>query len=792
MTLPAKTKQTRMRPKAPIQTAPRDERAVNNPAAPLHVTGRARFIRDESRPAGLCFAVVLPSPHAHARILSLDVTSAQQIPGVAAILTAADIPGEKYVNAKSQDEPILPENEVTYVGQPVAVVVAETEKAAEAGRDAIRAEYEALPAILTITDALQARSFLGPEFKVARGNAVKALTCAEHVLEGTVQSGAQEHVYFETQCARAIPGEDQEMTLYSATQAPSEVQEVVAHMLGLRRKDITVDVKRIGGGFGGKESLATLWACLAALSSYRTRRPVELKLPRIDDMAWTGKRHPFESHYRVGFDPKGIIQAYQVEMNANGGAYIDLTFPILHRAIVHAENAYYIPDIHIVARPCRTNLPPNTAFRGFGAPQGIFIIESVIERIAHHLGLDPLEVRKRNAYREGQKTPYGQTLHEVKAEAHLKQLEKVTHYASLRQEVNQFNATHRYVKRGIGIVPVKFGISFNAPHLNQGNALVMVYADGSVSVSHGGIEMGQEVNTKVAQVVAGELGLTLDRIRIESHNTKRTPNTSPTAASTGADLNGAAALDAARQIRERLVPLALELLSQGDRRPADAKRLLFEKNEVFDAKRPATKLSFAELAEAAWRARIDLGAHGFFKTPGLKFDWKTGRGTPFRYFVYGSALAVAEVDILTGMVTLPMVHIIHETASSINPAIDRGQIEGAFMQGFGWCTMEDVVVDEQGRNLSHSLSTYKIPTILDLPLEWTIDMIESSRKYAGIRGSKAVGEPPLIYGEAAFFAIKHAIESIVDHKIEATLRHPATPEAILMAVEALQKRPVRS
>jgi xanthine dehydrogenase large subunit len=770
-----------------LPAADTGKRAVRNPAGPLHATGRARFLRDEPKPHGLCVAVPLPSPHAHAKIISLDTHAAQRAAGVIAVLTAADVPGELFLNARTEDEPLLPHAEVSYVGQPVALVVAESEGVAYAARELIAVEYKELPALLSIDKALAARSHLGPDYRVQRGDVEKALANSEFVLEGVVENGSQEHVYFEPQYARAIPGEDQEITLYSATQAPSEVQETAARVLGLNRKDITVDVRRIGGGFGGKEAQATLWACLAALACFRTRRPVELKLSRVEDMAWTGKRHPFKSRYRVGFDSAGLIQAYEIEFAANGGAFADLTIPIVQRAIVHAENAYYIPHISIVARSCRTHLPPNTAFRGFGAPQGIFVIETVIERIARHLGKDSLAVRKLNAYRDRQRTPYGQILHEVQTLPMLKRLEQISDYANLQKDVAAFNATHVHCKRGIGVVPVKFGISFNATHLNQAAALIQVYTDGSVSVSHGGVDMGQGLNTKIAQVAAAELGVPLQQIRVESHNTKRTANTSATAASTGADLNGAAVRDAARQIKSRLTALAAELLTQKAGTQVLPFRLVFRRGTIFDPRNPDIALSFTTLADAAWHARIDLCAHGYYRTPGLKFDWKTGRGTPFRYFVYGCGLVVAEVDTLTGMVSLPAVYIVHETARSLNRAVDQGQIEGAFMQCFGWCTMEEVVQDSTGHNLAGSLSTYKIPTFRDLPAEWHIELVESGSKLAGIAGSKAVGEPPFIYGEAVFFAIRHAIEAITDYKVAAELRHPATPEAILTAIEALRQ-----
>jgi xanthine dehydrogenase large subunit len=756
-----------------------------NVSAPLHVTGQARFTCDEPKPRGLCSIKVLTSPIAHGRIASLDMSAAQRSPGVVAVLTARDIPGENQIGSKIPDEPLLPDSEVCYVGQPIAIVVGENERAASAGRDLIRVSFEEQAPILTITEAQQADSRLAKDLRIERGNVEAALAASEHILQGTMISGSQEHVYFETQRARALPGEDQEIVLFSATQAPTEVQEIAAKVLGLQRKDITVDVRRIGGGFGGKESLATLWACLAALACHVTRRPVEVKLTRTEDMSWTGKRHPFETNYVVGFDRTGRIQAYIADFHANGGAFADLTMPIIQRALLHADNAYYLPAARLTAHPWKTHVPPNTAFRGFGAPQGIFAIETVIERIARKLNKDPLDVRRINAYRTGQKTPYGQTVHEAAAVPLLDRLKTSTDYAQLRHEVDDFNRRHRHVRRGIGTVPVKFGISFTAPFLNQAAALVHLYTDGSVSVSHGGVEMGQGVNTKVAQVVAAELGVSVDRVRIESHNTKRTANTSPTAASTGADLNGNAARNAALQIVARLLPVAKDLLNAKLQRSANP---ILRDNDAFDERYPDVRIPLSELAHQAWLKRIDLGAHGFYKTPGLKFEWQRGRGTPFAYYVFGAALVVVDVDVLTGNVVLERVQIIHETAQSLNPDIDRGQIEGAFLQGFGWCTMEDVVRDEKGRCLTRNLTTYKIPAFGDLPRVWEIEMLTTARKQASVRGSKAIGEPPFIYGEAAFFAIQDALSSMNEAAVDIPLQHPATPESILTAIESLRSQ----
>ncbi|HTY08600.1 MAG TPA: xanthine dehydrogenase molybdopterin binding subunit [Candidatus Edwardsbacteria bacterium] len=753
----------------------------------LHVTGQSRFVVDEPRPAGMLFVKVLASPHAHARIVSIDVEKAAKSPGVAAVLTHRDIPGENQIGHVVQDEPLLPAEVVTYAGQPVALVAAASEQAAAAAVRLIEVGYRELEPVLTVEAALKNNLLYAPERRIERGDVDGALAQAAHLLEGTVASGGQEHFYLETQACRAVPGEDREIILYSATQSTAEVQEVAARVLGLESKDITVDVRRLGGAFGGKERAATLWACLAALACHATRKPVELRLERIEDMAWTGKRHPFESRYQAGFDRDGRITAYAVELNANGGAYTDLSMAILERAMLHADNAYFIPNVRIVAHACRTNLPPNTAFRGFGAPQGIFVIERVMERIARVLGKDPLEIRALNAYRHDQLTPYGQLVEEACHPELFDQLRRASQYEKLRGDVAAFNKEHDRLKRGLGVVPVKFGISFTTAFLNQGSALLWVYNDGTASLSHGGVEMGQEVNTKVAQVAATELGIALERIRVESANTKRVGNASPTAASTGSDLNGQAALDAARQVKARLLPVAAALLKARHSIKANEHHLVFAHNEVYDEKHPAQKLAFTEVVREAYVSQVPLGAHGFYRTAEVHFDRGQGVGHPFHYFVFGCALVLMEVDLVSGNGRAVAAHIVHETARSLNPAIDRGQIAGAFVQGLGWATFEQVVHDAKGRYLAVTPSTYKIPTIRDLPETLAIEMVERPRKHASVFGSKGIGEPPLIYGEAAWFAIKDAIESLCGHKQDSQLQFPATPEAVLLAVEELKK-----
>lgn len=751
----------------------------------LHVTGQSRFVIDEPRPAGMLFAKLLASPYARARIVSIDIEKATKLPGVAAVLTHKDIPGKNQIGHIFKDEPLFPSGETAFAGQPVALVAADSEEIAAQAVKLIEVTYIELDPVLSIKQALEKNQLYAPERRIECGDVDKALAKADHVIEGDVASGGQEHFYLETQACRAVPGEDNEITLYSATQSTAEVQQVAAHVLGLKAKDITVDIKRLGGAFGGKERAATIWACLAALACHKTRKPVELRLDRVEDMSWTGKRHPYESHYRAGFTKDGKLVAYSVELNSNGGAYTDLSMAILERSMLHADNAYHIPNARIIARACRTNLPPNTAFRGFGAPQGIFVIERVMERIARITGKDPLEVRRLNAYRDGESTPYGQPVDEACHVELFDQLKQNAQYEHLKKEVEDFNKEHEVLKRGIGVVPVKFGISFTTAFLNQGSALLWVYTDGTVSLSHGGVEMGQEINTKVAQVAATELGISLAHIRIESANTKRVGNASPTAASTGSDINGSAALDAARQIRQRLAPVAAQLLKAKHDVKASEDRLIFANDHIHDPKHPDHKITFAELIHEAYINRVDLGAHGYYATPGVHFDRDKGQGRPFHYFVFGCALVLMEVDLVSGCSRMINAHIVHETAKSLNPEIDQGQIAGAFMQGYGWATFEEIAPDGKGKYLAVTPSTYKIPTIRDLPQEFTIEMVERERKCSSVFGSKGHGEPPLVYGEAAYFGIKDAIESIAGHKAEVDLGMPATPEAVVLAVEKL-------
>ena len=752
----------------------------------LHVTGASKFIGEDTKPTGLLYARFLYSSVAHANIRKLDVSKAKALPHIAAVLTWHDVPGINQIGHVIKDEPLFPEKEIMYVGQPLAMVLSRYPRIAEQAVKLIELEYEELHPILEIDEADAKQEWYVPERRIENGEVDAAMKAAKHTFTGSITSSGQEHFYMETQRCWAVPGEDDMLTLYSATQSSMEVQEVVSHLLGIPAHNIVVDVKRLGGAFGGKERAGTIWACFAALGAYVTRKPVEVKLERTEDMLSTGKRHPFKSNFKVGFDNDGKITAFDVELLSNGGAYADLSVAILERAMFHADNAYHIPNIRIKGRSCRTNLPPNTAYRGFGAPQGIFVIENIIEKIALQLKKDAQEVRQLNFYKKGNVAPYGQPIIEPSIGKLFDTLKQISKYDKLKAEVTAFNAKHKDKKQGIGIVPVKFGISFTTALLNQGSALIWVYIDGSVSVTTGGVEMGQELNSKVALVVAHVLGISLDKIKVESSNSQRVGNASPTAASTGSDINGNAARLAAEQIRDRLKKLAAELLSSTAKQTLKPADIVMAEDKAYVKSNPKKVISFTDLIKQAYVNRIALGAHGYYATPEVYFDREKGKGHPFAYYVYGSALARVEIDLLTGENTLMETYIVHETAPSLHPDIDRGQIIGAFIQAMGWCTMEDMPVDKKGRYMALSPSTYKIPGIRDLPAKLVVEMVQTPCKQASVLGSKAIGEPPFIYGEAVWFAIRNAIEEINNGKEIACLNFPATPEAILMAIEKVK------
>lgn len=744
----------------------------------LHLTGSSRFIADEAPLPGMLHAKFFYSPVAHAKILNLDVSEAVSIPGVERVITSADIPGANQIGHVIKDEPLFPEERIMYLGQPLAMVLSADATLAEDAAKLIRLEYEELPPLLEIDAADAKKEWYIPERKIECGDVAKALSEATFTLEGTTESSAQEHFYLESQRCRAIPGEGHTLTLFTATQSTMEVQEVLAHVLGIPAHHIIVDVPRLGGAFGGKERAATLWACLAGLGAFLTKRPVQVLLTREEDMRSTGKRHPFKSRWKVGFDATGRISALDVELLSNGGAYADLSVAILERALFHADNAYHIPNARFRGRACRTNLPPNTAFRGFGAPQGVFVIEAILERIARQLGLDPLELRQANAYRSGDLTPYGQPVRDSNLSELLDKLRRNSNYEALKETVHSFNASHEFHKQGLGIVPVKFGISFTTALLNQASALLWVYIDGSASLTTGGVEMGQEVSTKCALVVSRVLGLPLERIRVESNNSQRVGNASPTAASTGSDLNGNAARIAAEKVRDQLIPVVRELLGL---RGVDCGvgEIRFEEGQVWCESEPDQRLVFAELVREAYNARVPLAAYGYYKTPGLHFDRERGQGNPFHYYVCGCALVQAEINLLSGEHQVLQTFIVHENGNSLSEPIDRGQIIGAFVQSAGWCTIEELPLDDRGRYLAVNPSTYKIPTVRETPRLLELEVVPAGAEYSSVFGSKATGEPPYIYGLAVWFAIQFAVWAV---NPAAELRFPATPEAVLLAL----------
>lgn len=745
-----------------------------------HVTGRSQFLDDMPKPRHLLTVKVLASPVARGHITRLDVSPALAVPGVVRVITAGDIPGVNQVGGIIPDEVCLADGHVGFVGEPVALVAAESEEAAIAGVKAIALTIEPEAPILTVEQAIAAGSFLSPVRRIERGEVDATFARAPHVLEGVAINEGQEHFYMETQRTMAVPEDNGALTLYVSTQHPTEVHRMVSGVLGLPQHSVTIDVKRLGGGFGGKESQATIWAACAALAAHLTGRPALLKLDREEDMAWTGKRHQFVCPYRIAFDDEGRILALDAELNANGGAVADATSSILERGMLHSENAYMIENHRVVGRPCRTNLPPATAFRGFGAPQGIFMIETAIQRVAHALGKDPYSIRELNAYRAGDTAPYGETIYNAE---HIRplfaELRRTSAWDARRKAIADFNATSRWQKKGLAMVPVKFGISFTAAFLNQGVALVQIYPDGSVSVNHGAIEMGQEVNTKIAQIAATNLGLPLDAIRIETNNTKRVGNAPPTAASSGCDLNGHAVDDATAQLVPRLQEKARELYGVSP--------IFFEDGNLYgptaegDIDRANRLSSFKDFALKCFQGRVDLCAHGHYVTPLVGFDREAGKGHPFLYYVFGAAVAEVTVDLLTGRATTERVDILHDSGQSLNPAVDVGQIEGGFVQGMGWVTTEELVYSEDGRLLSNSPATYKVPTYGDVPADFHVRLYEGSLNENGLHQSKANGEPPLVYGEAVFFAIAEAVAAATgSYPVDLTL--PATPEKVLRAL----------
>lgn len=755
--------------------------AIPHESARLHVAGRAAYIDDLPEPRGLLHAALGLSREAHARIVSLDLSAVRAAPGVVAVIAAEDVPGLNDIGPIFTGDPIFAGAVTEYFGQSLFAVAARTRAEARAAVLLARVEYEPLPAILTLDEALaREEARVAPSRLMRRGHPDVAIARSPHRLRGTLRIGGQDHFYLEGQIALAVPGEQGDMTILSSTQNPSEVQHLVARALGVADHAVVCETRRMGGGFGGKESQAALPASAAALLAQRTGRPVKLRMDRDDDMVATGKRHPFRIDYEVGFDTEGRIGGIRFMLAGDCGFSADLSTGVNDRAMMHADNCYYLENVAILSHRCKTNTVSHTAFRGFGGPQGILGIEQVMEEIARHLNRDPLAVRRQNFYGVTSRnvTPYGMQVEDNIVADLVDDLASSADYAARRAEVMAFNAAHRWIKRGLALTPVKFGISFTAIHLNQAGALVQLYTDGSVLLNHGGTEMGQGLFTKVAQVVAEEFGIPLSSVRVSATNTAKVPNTSPTAASAGTDLNAKAAQAAAHAIRQRLAHVAAEAFDV----PATA--VIFAGGEVIAGRQ---RIAFAELAKRARMERVSLSSTGFYATPKIHFDAETQTGRPFYYFAYGACLAEVEVDGLTGEYRQRRIDILHDCGKSLNPAIDLGQIEGGFVQGAGWLTSEELWWDGKGQLRTHAPSTYKIPAIGDLAPRFSARLYEGGRnRENAIFRSKAVGEPPLCHGIAVFQALRHAVAAFGAAGAVPLLDAPATPERVLMAIEQLR------
>ncbi|MGH8289939.1 MAG: xanthine dehydrogenase molybdopterin binding subunit [Steroidobacteraceae bacterium] len=753
--------------------------SIQHESAHLHVSGRALYADDIPLPANALHAAFGLSAIAHGRIRSVDIAAVLASPGVVAVATATDIPGENNYGSILHDDPIFAPGVVQYAGAPLFAVAATSYTAARKAARRARVDYEPRPAILDIRAALAAQSMVLPTERLERGRPSEALEQSPYRLRGTIQMGGQDHFYLEGQVAIAIPQEDGGTLVISSTQHPSEVQQVVAQALAKRANQIVVQCRRMGGGFGGKETQPALIAAAAAVLAQKTGRPVKLRLDRDTDMLMTGKRHDFLADYEVGFDSTGRIIALIVLLASRCGYSADLSGPVNDRAVMHLDNAYFLENVSIVSCRCKTHTVSNTAFRGFGGPQGMVVIEQIIDSIARKLGLDPLDVRARNFYGTDTRsvTHYGQTVEDNIIQPLTEQLAASSQYRERRQQIAKWNAEHRIVKRGIALTPVKFGISFTGTMWNKAGALVHVYTDGTVLLNHGGTEMGQGLFTKVAQIVARELGLPLTAIRVSATDTSKVPNTSATAASSSTDLNGKAAQAAAQAIRERLAQFAAETCGVG------ISKVSFQDGQVFAGDE---RFTFAELVRLANVARISLSSTGYYRTPKIGWDKKTLQGRPFFYYAYGAAVSEVSVDTLTGETQLLRVDILHDAGSSLNSAIDRGQIEGGFLQGVGWLTSEELWWNSQGELCTHAPSTYKIPTARDWPTHFKVELLEDQpNREATIYRSKAVGEPPLMLSISTLLAIRDAIGSCGSRGELAELPAPATPEAVLRALAAI-------
>lgn len=763
-------------------------------SASKHVSGEAVYIDDMLVNEQLLVGRVVYSPHAHARIKSFDFSEAKKIPGVHAVLSHKDIPGHNQMGPVVKDEFCLAQEKVICIGQAMFLIAAETEELCLEAERKIKVEYEILEPILTIEKALEENSLLGPPRKMNRGNPDEALKKAPHVITGRLYTGAQEHWYLETQVCLCVPGEGKEINVFSSTQHPSETQSLIAEVLGIAKNEVVVEVRRMGGAFGGKETQGNHAACWAALLCWATKRPVKIRLFRDDDQRITGKRHRFLSRYEVGFDEEGKILAAKYELNSDGGCATDLSFAIMERAMLHVDNAYFVPNISVVGKVCKTNLPSNTAFRGFGGPQGMAVAETVVDRIARSLGKDSAEIRQKNFYGldANNVTHYGETVENNRLFLIYDQLMKSSDYWNRRKDVEAFNAQNEFFKKGLAVTPVKFGISFTTTFLNQAGALVNVYKDGTILVNHGGTEMGQGLHTKMQQVAAAEFGVRLNRVKVNATNTSKVPNTSATAASAGADLNGMAVKNAVDILKGRIAEAVAQIFTEKNPNPPTKKEdVIFQDDMILDMMHPERKIAFADAMPLMQLRQVSLSATGYYKTPNIGWDKEKGWGRPFHYFAFGMCVSEVLVDVLTGLHTLLRTDILHDVGDSLNPGIDLGQVEGGYIQGVGWCTTEEIKWDDKGNLLTHSPDTYKIPSVQDIPKDFRVELLENVPNPNTIRRSKAVAEPPLMLALSTWLAIKNAVSAVVDHEIEPEFSLPATNEVIVLSVEDLKKRSIQ-
>ncbi len=753
-------------------------KSIKHESAVKQVSGTAHYIDDKPHPSGGLHGYPVLSNISCGRIVSIDTREAEHSEGVVKILSAADIPGENDVGPVFKGDILLADDKIDYHSQPILLVVADSYEAARKAAQLVKIEYKTEKPQLDIATAINNKDWVRPPQVMSLGDAEAELAKSKHKLNGQLTIGGQEHFYLEGQISTATPTEDGGMFVQCSTQNPTEIQHTVAKVLNRPFNFITVEMRRMGGGFGGKETQAAPWAALASVAALHTGKSVKIRLARADDFKITGKRHPFFNTYQVGFDDDGLIEAANIEVNGYCGYSPDLSDSIVERAQFHADNAYYYPNAKITGNRCRVNTVSHTAYRGFGGPQGMMTAEQLMDDIAYYLGKDPLDIRKLNLYRPGRDTtPYHQTVEQFIMQDMIEQVEEKAQYWQRISQIKAFNQSSPFIKKGLALTPVKFGISFTVQHLNQAGALVLIYTDGSIHVNHGGTEMGQGLNTKVAQIVAEAFSVDSETVLVNATRTDKVPNTSPTAASSGTDLNGMAALNAANTIKQRLV----EFISRHFE--VELAKIKFVDNQVCFGEQT---LSFAEVVNLAYINRISLSSNGFYSTPKIHFDKEKGTGHPFFYFAHGVALAEVEIDTLTGENTTTRIDILHDVGNSINPALDIGQIEGAFIQGMGWLTTEDLKWNQDGSLASFGPATYKIPAVGDTPAEFNVELYDSANPETSVFRSKAVGEPPFMLGISVWSAIRNAIASITGYQYAPDLDAPATPEVILAAVEKAQ------